>query len=139
MPLFSHYGDLPDISYRLSYPSLFFSIFTPLVVITRLVSRKVFAGKVGVDDWTILTSAVSTSLSSRFCIADMTDKTDVCGNCINSNDLSYVLSIRAKEDRLIPLISVCEWSFGKHVEQVQDESLLTKTLKVGNIADLIQF
>lgn len=68
----------------------------------------------------------------------MTDKTDVCGSCINSNDLSYVLSIRAKEGRLTPLISVCEWSFGKHVDQVQDESLLTKTLKVGNIADPIQ-
>lgn len=68
MPLFSHYGHLPDISYRLSYPSLFFSIFTPLVVITRLVSRKVFAGKVGVDDWTILTSAVSTRFHQDFAL-----------------------------------------------------------------------
>lgn len=67
MPLFSHYGDLPDISYRLSYPSLFFSIFTPLVVITRLVCRKVFTGNVGADDWTVLVSAVSTRFPLMFC------------------------------------------------------------------------
>ncbi|KUL82870.1 hypothetical protein ZTR_09017 [Talaromyces verruculosus] len=93
MPLFSHYGDLPDISYRLSYPSLFFCIFTPLVVIARLVSRKVFAGKVGVDDWTILASAM----------------------------FAEVVSIQ--------IIFLCEWTFGKHVGQIQDTVLLAKTLK----------
>ncbi|RLL97479.1 hypothetical protein CFD26_106816 [Aspergillus turcosus] len=56
MPLFSHYGDLPDSSARLSYPSLVFAIVTPLVVIARLLGRRFLSGRVGADDWTILVS-----------------------------------------------------------------------------------
>jgi hypothetical protein len=59
MVLFSDYGDLPDISYQLSYPSLFFAIFTPLVIIARFAARKSFSGKLGADDWVILVSFVS--------------------------------------------------------------------------------
>lgn len=59
MPLFSHYGDLPDSSARLSYPSLVFAIVTPLVVIARLLGRRFLSGRVGADDWTILVSCVS--------------------------------------------------------------------------------
>ena len=58
MPLFSHYGDIPDISQRLSYPSLVFAIVTPIVVLARLSTRRV-SGKVGADDWVILVSCVS--------------------------------------------------------------------------------
>ncbi|EED20891.1 plasma membrane protein Pth11-like, putative [Talaromyces stipitatus ATCC 10500] len=101
MPLFSHYGDLPDISYCLSYLSLFFSIFTPIIVIARLVSRKAFARKVGVDDWTILASAM----------------------------FAEVVSIQ--------MIFLCEWSFGKHVNQLQDKSQLVKTLKVYFVAQIL--
>ncbi|RHZ62446.1 putative plasma membrane protein Pth11-like [Aspergillus thermomutatus] len=56
MPLFSHYGDHPDSSARLSYPSLVFAIVTPLVVIARLLGRRFLSGRVGADDWTILVS-----------------------------------------------------------------------------------
>ncbi|GIC93624.1 putative plasma membrane protein Pth11-like [Aspergillus udagawae] len=56
MPLFSDYGDHPDSSARLSYPSLVFAIVTPLVVISRLLGRRFLSGRVGADDWTILVS-----------------------------------------------------------------------------------
>ncbi|KAH1544943.1 hypothetical protein KXV92_003685 [Aspergillus fumigatus] len=56
MPLFSDYGDHPDSSARLSYPSLVFAIVTPLVVIARLLGRRFLSGRVGADDWTILVS-----------------------------------------------------------------------------------
>lgn len=63
MPLFSHYGeDIPDISSKLSYPSLVFAIVTPLVVLARFLSRMV-SGRVGADDWVILVSCVYPSLS----------------------------------------------------------------------------
>jgi hypothetical protein len=58
MPLFSHYGDIPDISDRLAIPSLVFAIVTPLVVIARLASRQSLAKHIGADDWTILASLI---------------------------------------------------------------------------------
>jgi len=58
MPIFSHYGDIPDISARLSIPSLVFAIVTPLVVTARLAARQSFAGRIGADDWAILASLV---------------------------------------------------------------------------------
>lgn len=58
MPLFSHYGDLPDSSAALSYTSLVFAIVTPIVVIARLLSRRFLSGRIGADDWTILASCV---------------------------------------------------------------------------------
>lgn len=61
MPLFSDYGDHPDSSARLSYPSLVFAIVTPLVVIARLLGRRFLSGRVGADDWTILVSCVRIS------------------------------------------------------------------------------
>ncbi|KAK2797342.1 hypothetical protein FQN50_009237 [Emmonsiellopsis sp. PD_5] len=54
MPLFSHYGDVPDISHQLSYPSLVLSIVTPLFVAARFVGRLYFSGRIGPDDWAIL-------------------------------------------------------------------------------------
>ncbi|EAW13620.1 putative plasma membrane protein Pth11-like [Aspergillus clavatus NRRL 1] len=56
MPLFSHYGNLPDSSAQLSIPSLVFAIATPIVVIARLLGRRFLSGRVGSDDWTILVS-----------------------------------------------------------------------------------
>ncbi|KAK2800272.1 hypothetical protein FQN51_006180 [Onygenales sp. PD_10] len=58
MPLFSHYGDVPDISYQLSYPSLVLSIVTPLFVAARFVGRLYFSGRIGPDDWAILAALV---------------------------------------------------------------------------------
>lgn len=68
----------------------------------------------------------------------MTNEADVCGSRLNSNDLSYVMFIRASGGRLTTLSSVCEWTFGKHVEQIQDTALLPKTLKVGINANSIR-
>lgn len=42
--------------------------------------------------------------------------------------------IRASGGRLTTLSLVCEWTFGKHVGQIQDTALLAKTLKVGIIS-----
>lgn len=61
MGLFVDYGDVPDISARLVYPSLIFSIITPLFVIARFVSRKVLTKTIGADDWVILVSLVRLS------------------------------------------------------------------------------
>ncbi|PLB50436.1 hypothetical protein P170DRAFT_381115, partial [Aspergillus steynii IBT 23096] len=58
MPLFSHYGDIPDNSAALSLPSLVFVILTPIVVATRLLGRQYLSGQIGPDDWIILTSCV---------------------------------------------------------------------------------
>ncbi|KAI9926674.1 hypothetical protein ASPWEDRAFT_722856 [Aspergillus wentii DTO 134E9] len=58
MPLFSHYGDLPDNSSALSSPALVFAIITPIVVFARLLSRQFLSGHIGADDWTILASCV---------------------------------------------------------------------------------
>ncbi|KAK2738362.1 hypothetical protein FQN55_000570 [Onygenales sp. PD_40] len=58
MPLFSHYGDVPDISHQLSYPSLVLSIVTPLFVAARFVGRLYFSGRIGPDDWAILAALV---------------------------------------------------------------------------------
>ncbi|KAK2774617.1 hypothetical protein FQN53_003551 [Emmonsiellopsis sp. PD_33] len=58
MPLFSHYGDVPDISYQLSYPSLVLSIVTPLFVAARFVGRLYFSGRIGPDDWAILAALI---------------------------------------------------------------------------------
>lgn len=65
----------------------------------------------------------------------MTNEADICGSCLDSNDLSYVVFIRASGGRLTTLSSVCEWTFGKHVGQIQDTALHAKTLKVGIIAN----
>ena len=59
MPLFSHYGNVPDISYKVSCPALIFSIVTPIFVIVRFISRHVFTRSIGPDDWVILASVVS--------------------------------------------------------------------------------
>lgn len=61
----------------------------------------------------------------------MTDEADVCRSRLDSNDLSYVTFIGAHGSRLTILSSVCEWAFGKHVNQIQDMALLAKTLEVG--------
>lgn len=53
MPLFSHYGDIPDCSSKLSHPSLVFAVVTPLVVLGRFLSRR-GSGKIGGDDWVVL-------------------------------------------------------------------------------------
>ncbi|KAI1912743.1 hypothetical protein LOZ61_003181 [Ophidiomyces ophidiicola] len=58
MPLFSHYGDVDDISNRLAVPALVFSIVTPLFVIARFWSRRTFAKSIDPDDWVILASWV---------------------------------------------------------------------------------
>ncbi|PGG99037.1 hypothetical protein GX51_06453 [Blastomyces parvus] len=58
MGLFVDYGDVPDISAHLVYPSLVFSIVTPLFVIARFVSRRILTTNIGADDWVILTSSV---------------------------------------------------------------------------------
>lgn len=58
MPLFSHYGDVADISDRLAIPALVFAILTPLFIVARLWSRRVFAKHIGADDWVILASWV---------------------------------------------------------------------------------
>ncbi|KAH8689164.1 putative plasma membrane protein Pth11-like protein [Talaromyces proteolyticus] len=58
MPLLSHYGDIPDISDKLVYPSIVFAVVTPLVVLARFVSRKWFSGILGLDDWVIIVSSM---------------------------------------------------------------------------------
>lgn len=74
MPLFSDYGDHPDSSARLSYPSLVFAIVTPLVVIARLLGRRFLSGRVGADDWTILVScAFAETVSIQMIIGQSTD------------------------------------------------------------------
>ncbi|THC99528.1 hypothetical protein EYZ11_000988 [Aspergillus tanneri] len=45
MPLFSYYGDIPDSSAALSYPSLVFAILTPIVVAARLLGRHYLSGR----------------------------------------------------------------------------------------------
>lgn len=62
MPLFSHYGDVPDISDQLALPALGFAIITPLFVIARVVTRLKSMGKLGLDDWAIIGSMVCTFL-----------------------------------------------------------------------------
>jgi hypothetical protein len=56
MPLFSDYGDIPDISARLSVPALVFSLLTPLVVLGRCIFRGASAKNLGADDYTIVLS-----------------------------------------------------------------------------------
>ena len=68
----------------------------------------------------------------------MTNEADVCGSRLDSNDLSYVMLIRATGGRLTTISSVCEWTFGKHVGQIQDTALFAKTLKVGINANSIR-
>lgn len=58
MPLFSHYGDVEDISDRLAIPALLFSIVTPLFIIARIATRRYYSKKLGPDDWAILASLV---------------------------------------------------------------------------------
>ncbi len=61
MPLFSSYGDVPDISDRLALPSLVFAIVTPLFVFARLLTRLTAPAKrerIGWDDWAIVCSNV---------------------------------------------------------------------------------
>ncbi|EFR04129.1 integral membrane protein [Nannizzia gypsea CBS 118893] len=58
MPVFSHYGDVEDISDRLAIPALVFSIITPLFVIARVATRRYYSKSLGPDDWTILASLV---------------------------------------------------------------------------------
>ncbi|KAE8376097.1 hypothetical protein BDV26DRAFT_266391 [Aspergillus bertholletiae] len=64
MPLLSHYGDIADSSDALVYPSLIFSILTPIVVASRLLGRHVLSGRIGADDWTILVSCVFAEIVS---------------------------------------------------------------------------
>ncbi|EEP76478.1 predicted protein [Uncinocarpus reesii 1704] len=66
MPFFSHYGDIEDISDKLAIPALVFTIVTPLFIIARFWSRKVFAKRFGADDWVILASAVTTAFEVSF-------------------------------------------------------------------------
>ena len=58
MPLVSDYEGVPDISDRVVYPALVFSIITPMFVVARLVSRHAFTDRIGPDDWVILASMV---------------------------------------------------------------------------------
>ncbi|KXL44239.1 MAG: hypothetical protein FE78DRAFT_120685, partial [Acidomyces sp. 'richmondensis'] len=58
MPIFSDYGNIPDISSRLSIPSLVFSIVTPLVVLARCITRATYSNQLGQDDWTIIASLI---------------------------------------------------------------------------------
>ncbi|KDB27982.1 hypothetical protein H109_00246 [Trichophyton interdigitale MR816] len=58
MPLFSHYGNVEDISDRLAVPALVFSIITPLFIIARVATRRYYSKSLGPDDWTILGSLV---------------------------------------------------------------------------------
>jgi hypothetical protein len=67
MGLFADYGDVEDISYRLVYPALVFSIVTPVFIIARFWSRKVLTKSVGADDWVILASFVQYYLGGRPC------------------------------------------------------------------------
>jgi hypothetical protein len=69
MGLFVDYGDVEDISYRLVYPALAFSIVTPLFIIARFWSRKALTKSVGADDWVILASFVRYYLGARPCPA----------------------------------------------------------------------
>ncbi|KAF7593994.1 hypothetical protein BBP40_010391 [Aspergillus hancockii] len=64
MPLFSHYGGIPDNSAALSNPSLVFPTVTPIVVALRLLGRHVLSGWIGADDWTILVSCVFAEIVS---------------------------------------------------------------------------
>lgn len=57
MPFLSHYGDLPDISNRLSVSSLIFCIVTPLVVTARVVTRFSQGHVLCSDDALIILSA----------------------------------------------------------------------------------
>lgn len=51
---------------------------------------------------------------------DITNEADICASRLDSNDISYVMFIRASGGRLTTLSLVCEWTFGKHVGQIQD-------------------
>ena len=58
MPLFSHYDNIPDISYPLAIPSLVFCVVTPIFVTGRFAGRFYVQGTIGADVWTILSSMI---------------------------------------------------------------------------------
>lgn len=82
MPLFSHYGDLPDSSAALTIPSLVFAIVTPIIVVLRLGSRHYLSGRTGPDDWTIVMSCVC-SRSLRFVVEANTCSLQVFAETVN--------------------------------------------------------
>ena len=58
MPFLSHYGDVPDISQRISIPSLIFLILVPLIVLFRLVISFRQSKKLHAEDWLIIVSTI---------------------------------------------------------------------------------
>ncbi|KAK2739487.1 hypothetical protein FQN55_009452 [Onygenales sp. PD_40] len=59
---------IPDISGRLMYPSIIFTVVTPISVGLRIASRLHFTRRLGRDDWTIILSCIFSIILSAMMI-----------------------------------------------------------------------